>query len=234
MLSRLKIPLLLSLIITGSFVAGVRSNGYYQQFYDVPPHHFAASAIDFVLNRGLMRGRAPQIFDPNSGVSRGELAVIIERMYKNGDIGTRNQYYNNNNQNGYYPPYPNTYNNNQYHSINNLEARYDDERRKDIKRLANAIQKYVTDTNKFPTGIEKGNYKEICYSSSGLSCGKLVDLDILRPDYLSTIPRDPSLEQGSQATNQKSTKTGYVIKKDDNNRVYILAQLSNQIIEEIQ
>lgn len=225
-------PLFIATIAVGCFTAGLSSAQFYQQFYDVPQNHFAANAIRFVQSKGLMRGRTPQYFAPNGAVSRAELAVVLERLYTTGVVN------NNYNSSQYYNPY-NPYNNNTYYSpytnAQTLDERYNDERERDIERLAKAIKEYFDENEEFPDDIEEGEYKEICFTSAGVSCGRdLIDLDVLRPDYISSIPQDPSIERVSAGSNARNNTTGYFVKIDSNDRVYVIARLSSKILEEIR
>ena len=63
-------------------------------------------------------------------------------------------------------------------------------RQKDITDIQQAVELYATrNSGVFPTGIEFGVYKEICGEIIDTSC---VDLSILVPNYINSIPKDPS------------------------------------------
>ncbi|MEI7511729.1 MAG: N-acetylmuramoyl-L-alanine amidase [Candidatus Peregrinibacteria bacterium] len=49
-------------------------------FRDVPPSHFAFEAIKKAKGKGVISGYENQIFRPNSGITRGEMLVLLERL----------------------------------------------------------------------------------------------------------------------------------------------------------
>ncbi|QTH44276.1 S-layer homology domain-containing protein [Cohnella sp. LGH] len=56
-------------------------------FSDVSTSHWAAGAIEYVKQRGLMRGDAAGAFNPNTAITRGEMAAIVAR-YKQLKLAT--------------------------------------------------------------------------------------------------------------------------------------------------
>jgi len=56
-------------------------------FSDVSASHWAAGAIEYVKQRGLMRGDAAGAFNPNAAITRGEMAAIVAR-YKQLKLAT--------------------------------------------------------------------------------------------------------------------------------------------------
>lgn len=53
-------------------------------FPDVPSDHWAAEAIRFVKDAGFMTGRPDGSFGPNEPVTRAQMAVILEKLFKQG------------------------------------------------------------------------------------------------------------------------------------------------------
>jgi prepilin-type N-terminal cleavage/methylation domain-containing protein len=69
------------------------------------------------------------------------------------------------------------------------------ERKSDIKQLNSALTQYYIDEFEFPDTITSSS-TEICDTGilsapSGVSCGSLIDLSVLVPDYITSIPTDP-------------------------------------------
>jgi len=48
----------------------------------VPASHWAAGAIDWVREQGLMAGYPDGTFRPEQPVTRAEMAAIIERLFR--------------------------------------------------------------------------------------------------------------------------------------------------------
>ena len=64
-------------------------------------------------------------------------------------------------------------------------------RQKDIAEIQQAVELYaVRNSGEYPAGIPTGSYKDIC--PEGEVTEECVDLSILVPNYLSSIPTDPS------------------------------------------
>lgn len=63
-------------------------------------------------------------------------------------------------------------------------------RQKDITDIQQAVELYATrNSGEYPAGIEVGTYKEICGEIIDTSC---VNLSILVPNYINSIPKDPN------------------------------------------
>jgi len=56
-----------------------------QTFNDVPPQYFAAPAIEEFAARGITRGCDEGLFCPEDAVTRGQMAVFLERGIRGGD-----------------------------------------------------------------------------------------------------------------------------------------------------
>ena len=87
-------------------------------------------------------------------------------------------------------------------------------RQKDITDIHQTIALYATkNSGEYPAGIEVGVYKEICGEIVDTNC---VDLSILVPNYISSIPKDPN-------------GNNYVIGiNPDNNSISVLADNAEQ------
>lgn len=109
------------------------------------------------------------------------------------------------------------------------------ERAANLKEINNAIQQYYIDHSSYPASIPN-SLEEICDTGAtttphSIDCTGLVDLSILVPTYLVAIPSDP---QGSFAFLDKiipkafaaSNGNGYLIGKDDNNKISLVAPKS--------
>jgi|GEM_PF-325948 len=96
-----------------------------------------------------------------------------------------------------------------------LGSTRDAERKSDIGTIYKAVNQYLIDTGTFPGNISTTTLTAICDTTGGQSCTDLVDLSILVPKYLTSIPKDP----------QATTDTGYYIEKVRSN-VYLEAPLS--------
>ena len=51
-------------------------------FSDVPADAWYAEAVDYCARYGLMKGRSAGIFDPNTPVTRAELAAVVMRLHQ--------------------------------------------------------------------------------------------------------------------------------------------------------
>jgi uncharacterized delta-60 repeat protein/prepilin-type N-terminal cleavage/methylation domain-containing protein len=72
-----------------------------------------------------------------------------------------------------------------------LSQNRDLNRQKDIAEIQKAVELYaVRNSGEYPAGIPTGSYKDIC--PEGEVTEECVDLSILVPNYLSSIPTDPS------------------------------------------
>jgi prepilin-type N-terminal cleavage/methylation domain-containing protein len=106
----------------------------------------------------------------------------------------------------------------------------DAQRRSDIKQLQSAVTQYYISNFEYPTGIT-ADATEICAtgeapSPSGLPCTDLIDLSVLVPTYLPSIPVDPQgaivasyfpwIKQAYAAVGG----TGYKIAKNASNNIY--------------
>lgn len=49
-------------------------------FKDVPPDHWAATAIELAVNKGLMQGYPDGTFQPDAALTRSQLAVVLQRL----------------------------------------------------------------------------------------------------------------------------------------------------------
>ncbi len=74
-----RLSLLSTLVLTASvaFVGGAVASA--ALFIDVPADHWAATAIASVRDSGIMKGSGDR-FRPNDGVTRAELAVVVDRL----------------------------------------------------------------------------------------------------------------------------------------------------------
>lgn len=61
----------------------VEQNSQADIFEDVPTDHWAAEAIAYVRDQGIMIGYPDGTFDPDGKVTRAELAVVIAKLQKN-------------------------------------------------------------------------------------------------------------------------------------------------------
>lgn len=63
------------------------------------------------------------------------------------------------------------------------------QRQQNLSQLEQALEKYFIDNGRqYPTSIPVGKYKEIC-GDSNIDC---IDLSFLIPNYISSIPKDPT------------------------------------------
>lgn len=91
-------------------------------------------------------------------------------------------------------------------------------RQSDINTIQKALEQYLIDNGRYPTGIDN-TYKEICNTGSnstnqGTVGSNCVDLRKIVPDYLASIPVNPT----------GSTQSGYYVWINDvNNKVAVLA-----------
>lgn len=93
----------------------------------------------------------------------------------------------------------------------------DAQRRSDVNTVLNAVYQYAIDNNGLlPTGIPVAPAAagEICRSGAA-DCTGFVDLSVLVPDYVVSMPVDPS------ATDANSTE--YTIVQDANDRITVSA-----------
>lgn len=64
------------------------------------------------------------------------------------------------------------------------------QRQQDLSRLKQALERYAIKNNgQYPNGILVGTYKEICGGAVVTNC---VDLSLLVPTYLASLPTDPT------------------------------------------
>lgn len=66
----------------------------------------------------------------------------------------------------------------------------DAQRRTDVNTILNAVYQYSIDTNILPSGIPTGTTTEICRTGI-VNCGSLINLSVLVPTYLVSVPNDP-------------------------------------------
>lgn len=73
------------------------------------------------------------------------------------------------------------------------------QRRSDVNSILNAVYQYAVDHGgSLPASIPDGAPTEICSAVSS-QCANLVDLSVLVPTYLASIPKDPTYK-GSNGT----------------------------------
>jgi prepilin-type N-terminal cleavage/methylation domain-containing protein len=91
-------------------------------------------------------------------------------------------------------------------------------RQADINTIQKALEQYLIDNGRYPTGIDT-TYKEICSTGSnsanqGTVGSNCIDLREMVPDYLASIPVNPTV----------SIQSGYYVWINDiNNKVAVLA-----------
>ena len=49
-------------------------------FGDVPGEHWAREEIKYVTDRGLFLGKTVETFEPESGMTRGQMAAVLYRL----------------------------------------------------------------------------------------------------------------------------------------------------------
>ena len=94
------------------------------------------------------------------------------------------------------------------------------QRRSDVTTILNAVYQYSIDNNGvLPAGIT-GSSTEVC--ASGASCGTYIDLSVLTAGgkYLVGIPSEPQKQNANGA--------GYMISKNVNGRITVVAQYPEQ------
>jgi type IV pilus assembly protein PilA len=192
---------LIGLFCLGSFVSGVAAATVVPTaFRDVPKSHWAYDAIQWASEAGIMNGAGsnPGYFQPNGTLTRAEIAVISQRLYKKmlerqatfeqtmAIQGSKGQ----------------------------LQDAYNAQRRSDVNTILNAIYQYGIDNNgKMPASLSSTD-QEICMSHVTKCSG--VNLDILLETYLVSIPADPSVDKNA-------TLTGYAISKAADGKITIKA-----------
>lgn len=95
------------------------------------------------------------------------------------------------------------------------------ERFDDITKLNQALEDYFVTNRSYPTGINE-SYQDICLSSGGSNC---VDLNVLVPDYLSSIPIAPNAASGT---------TGYTVAINPQNKQLSLEAKTPELGESIE
>ncbi len=75
----------LAAAVTLTIVGGISAHAAMTSFSDVPATHWAANAIGWASDSGLMTGPAnkPGTFNPGGSVNRAELAVVLSRQDAN-------------------------------------------------------------------------------------------------------------------------------------------------------
>lgn len=111
------------------------------------------------------------------------------------------------------------------------------ERKSDLKQINNAIQQYYIDNHEYPATVTVlTDLTEICNTGTasssilaGVSCGTLVDLSSLVPEYITAIPVDPSgsetafLDKIISTVYAGTNGTGYWIEPDQYNKIIVVA-----------
>ncbi len=71
----------LAAAVTLTLIGALTAHAAVQYFNDVPSDHWAANAINWAANAGVMSGPAnmPGNFDPNGTVNRAQLATVLSR-----------------------------------------------------------------------------------------------------------------------------------------------------------
>jgi hypothetical protein len=219
----MRISLSLFIVILITTTVGASAGYYGSRFYDVPTNHWAARSIDFVASQGLMYGKQNGAFEPGNTVTRAELAVVLHRLYTNRNFAGQYGYgatSSFNTYNNYTTPYAYT---------NYTETQLEQIRREDVKKIADALQRYAQANNGvFPKTIKKNTFKEVCETSIGEDCKNSIDLSVLLGTYIQSIPRDPTLRDSRDST------TAYMVKVDDDNRVHVVSQLTKTSILEVR
>jgi hypothetical protein len=193
----LRIALIVSAL--AAFSTGVAANTV-RRFRDVPPDHWAADAIEWVSEHGIITGPAdrPGTFRPDHGVSRAELAVVVKRLYDfiekpNSDVK---------------PSVP---------GLTDEESMNNTKRWKDIRTILDAVREFAADSHgALPAGLSDVP-REIC--RTGIRYCTLLNLTNVARSYLSGLPVDPD-------SPPKSDGTGYWISKDSVGRVTVSAPLA--------
>jgi len=111
------------------------------------------------------------------------------------------------------------------------------ERVSDLKQVNNAMQQYYIDNRSYPAVIPT-TLSEICATGNlpgpqtSITCGTLIDLSLLVPDYMTAIPVDPS---GASSTLTLITPayaadggTGYKMGVSPSNKLIASAPLAEQ------
>lgn len=70
-------PLKEQLSTLSAEVARLQQNSVTKLFTDVPANHWAHNSIMFMVNRGILKGTGPGIFEPERPARRSEFAVIM-------------------------------------------------------------------------------------------------------------------------------------------------------------
>lgn len=73
----LRILALLTAMAVGVFISGVVQASH--NFSDVPTAAFYHNAVEWIFNRGITAGCAPGLYCPNDPVTRGTMAVFLQK-----------------------------------------------------------------------------------------------------------------------------------------------------------
>ena len=93
------------------------------------------------------------------------------------------------------------------------------QRKSDVNTILNAISQYSIDNNgSLPAGISTTT-TEIC-ATGAASCTGLVDLTVLIPKYIVSVPNEP---QGTTVNG-----AGYMVSKTSASRIYVQSQFPEQ------
>ncbi len=107
------------------------------------------------------------------------------------------------------------------------------QRKSDLKQINSAINQYYITEGRYPSSLDSITFlTEICDtgnlpSPSGASCDSLVDLSVLVPTYITSIPKDPQgpitafLDKFSTPLYAASGGTGYYVMKDSNQKLIL-------------
>lgn len=152
---------LASIIIASitSFSAGLHAQGTW--FYDVPSDHWAKDAIEYVVNKGIMKGMNATTFAPDSPITRAQFATVMYRLdtlenkaiqYSTRDAQRRSD-------------------------VNTI--------------LNAVYQYAIDNNGEFPTGIQVNKPMEICKGGTKNCPVDKINLDVLLQIYITKIPADP-------------------------------------------
>ena len=72
---------ILSLLLALALCAGLGAPALAAGFSDVPAGHYAASAIDTCVAKGIVSGYADGTFKPGNQVTRAQFCVMIARAF---------------------------------------------------------------------------------------------------------------------------------------------------------
>ncbi len=88
------------------------------------------------------------------------------------------------------------------------------QRKSDVNTILNAIYQYDIDNSAMPASVSSTSPVAICKIGAG-PCSPLVDLTVLVPKYLVSVPVDP--------TGSTASSTGYTVLVDAGGRITVAA-----------